>query len=595
MTVLQTAFALIMERRLAAVLSADVAGYTAMMARDEAGTLEKLEAARAVFFSLVPEHGGRVVDAVGDNILAEFSSAVDALACALEIQRKLAGGDQDCADDEPMRYRIGINVGDLVVMGDRIAGDGVNVAARIEAQADPGGVAISHSVLEQVEGKVSFRTEDRGEVTLKNVPRPVRIYAVTVAHSESGHRPADKPLSSHVPGFGGQSAIAVLPFRNLSGDPDQEYFAEALAEDLIRLLAGLRLYPVISRNSSFVYKGANTDARQIGRALGAHYIVTGSVRRAGDRLRVTAELADADDGRQLWSSRYDREMRDVFDVQDEITAAIAGALGPALTESEMLHAIRRRPQDLDAWECVHRGMWHLFRYTPEGLQKARVWALRALEIDPDEVTAHSLIAFSRMYEVVYHWAADRDEPLAEAMQAAERAYAIDRDNPMALTALGFACSLSGAQDRAIAILKRAAELNPSSALACWSLGSALAAAGRPDEAIPMVEKAMRLSPQDPMMHEFQFTIASAHFVAGRDRDALEYARHSLQRKPDQPGAWRIVAAASAFLDEQDQAREAVGEMMRLTPNLSEQRLRVFLTDHSARRYLEGLRKAGWQG
>ena len=582
-----------MERRLAAVLSADVVGYTAMMARDEAGTLEQLEATRGMICGQVPQHGGRVVDAVGDNILAEFSSAVDALHCALEIQRHLASRDDD-SDEDGMRYRIGINVGDLVVIGERIAGDGVNVAARIQAEAEPGGIAISHAVLEQVEGKLKFQAHDRGEFTLKNVPRPVHIYAIEGVDSETGGRP-DKPVSTHVPGFGGQSAIAVLPFRNLSGDPDQEYFAEGLAEDLIRLLAGLRLYPVISRNSSFSYRDSNTDARKIGRALGAHYIVTGSVRRAGDRLRVTAELADSGDGRQLWSSRYDREMRDVFDVQDEITAAIAGAVGPALTESEMLHAIRRKPQDLDAWECVHRGMWHLFRYTQEGLQKARVWALRALEIDPEEVAAHSLVAFSRMYEVVYHWVADRDEPLAEAMQAAERAYTIDQDNPFALTALGFACSLTGEQDRAIAILRRAAELNPSSALACWSLGSALAADGRPDEAIPMVEKAMRLSPQDTMTHEFLFTIASAHFIAGRDSDALELARQSLQRKPDQPGAWRVVAAASALLGKAEEAREAVGEIMRLTPNLSEQRLRVFLSDHSAERYLEGLRKAGWGG
>jgi adenylate cyclase len=586
-----------MERKLAAILSADAVGYTQMMARDEVATLEALDASRSIMGGLVKQHGGRVVDAVGDNLLAEFPSAVDAVQCAVEIQRQLRSHNADRDAEHQMNFRIGVNVGDLIVVGERVVGDGVNVAARIEAQAPTGGVAISRNVLEQVEGKLSVGFRDLGEFNLKNVPRPIHIYEVVedegAKQTDKGEVEPGRGVDPHVPGFGGRSSIAVLPFVNLSDDPKQEYFVDGLAVDLIASLAGLRVYPVISRNSSFAYKGENVDPREAGKALGAHYIVTGSVRKSGDRLRVSAELVDSADGHQIWSGRYDREIRDIFDVQDEITAAIAGAVGPALSQSEMLHAIRRSPQNLDAWDCVHRGMWHLFRYTKEGVVKARSWAARALELQPDSVMAHCIVAFSRMYEVIYQWADSRDEPLAEAMQAAERAVAADRDNPMALTALGFACSLCGARERAVAVLERAIQENPSSALAYWSLGATLATAGRPDDAIPMVEKAIRLSPQDPLMNEFLFTIGSAHFIAGRYDEAVEFAQKSLDMKSDQPGAWRVLAAANALVGKMDEARQALRQMIRLAPNLTEDRLRVFLRESEADRYIEGLRLAGW--
>lgn len=585
-----------MERRLAAILSADAVGYTKMMARNEVATLETLDAYRSIMGGLVKQHGGRVVDEVGDNLLAEFPSAVDAVQCAIEVQKQLADSNGERPEERQMRFRIGVNVGDLIVVGERIVGDGVNVAARLEAQATPGSVAISGAVLEQVEGKVPLQVTDKGEFSLKNVPRPVHVYEVGEGDgSDQGegeeHRPAIDP---HVPGFGGRSTIAVLPFRNLSRDPDQEYFADGLAEDLIACLAALRVYPIISRNSSFAFKNKSADPREAGRELGAHYIVTGSVRKSGDRIRVSAELVDAEDGHQIWSGRYDREICDIFEVQDEITASIAGAVGPALFQSEMLHAIRREPHNLDAWDCVHRGMWHLYRYSREGVAKARAWASRALELQPDLATAFCIIAFSRMYEVIYQWTDTRDEPLAEAMKAAEQAVAADKENPMALTALGFASSLCGDRERAVAVLERAVEANPSSALAFWSLGATLTTAGRPDEGIPMVEKAIRLSPQDPLMNEFLFTIGSAHFIAERFEEAIDYAQRSLDLKADQPGAWRIIAAASALLGRLEEARRAVRQVIRLAPGLTEDRLRVFLREPEVDLYVKGLRLAGWQ-
>jgi adenylate cyclase len=586
-----------MERRLAAILTADAVGYTQMMARDEVATLETLDAYRSIMGGLIKQHGGRVVDAVGDNLLAEFPSAVDAVQCAVEIQRQLAESNAERPEDRQMRFRIGINVGDLIVIGDRIVGDGVNVAARIEAEAAPGSVAISRAVLDQIDGKLPFNLRDKGEFALKNVPRPVRIYEIEDEQDERERDPNNSRagIEPQVPGFGGRSAIAVLPFRNLSPDPDQEYFADGLAEDLITSLAALRVYPIISRNSSFAYKGKPADPRQAGKDLGAHYIVTGSVRKVGDRIRVNAELVDSGDGRQVWSGRYDREISDIFEVQDEITASIAGAVGPALFQSEMLHAIRRAPKNADAWDCIHRGMWHLYRYTREGVAKARAWAARALELQPDSATAYCVIAFSHMYEVIYQWVDSREEPLQAAMQAAENAVAADRDDPMSLTALGFACSLCGHRDRAVAVLERAVQANPSSALAFWSLGATLTTAGRPDEGIPMVEKAMRLSPQDPLMNEFLFTIGSAHFMAERYEEAVQFAQRSLDMKADQPGAWRIIAAASALVGKLDEARRAVGQMIRLAPDLTEERLRVFLRDTDVERYVKGLRLAGWSG
>jgi adenylate cyclase len=587
-----------MERRLAAILSADVAGYTKMMAQDEVATLETLDAYRSIMGGLVKQHGGRVVDMVGDNLLAEFPSAVDAVQCSLEIQRQLGAQNEDRPDETKMNFRIGVNVGDLIVVGERIVGDGVNIAARIEAEAPPGGVAMSRAVLDQVEGKLPIHALDKGDFSLKNVKKPVRIFEVRSEPADDDAtktKAHDRGVEPHVPGFGGRSAIAVLPFRNLSNDHSQEYFADGLVEDLITSLAGLRIYPVISRNSSFTYKSKTVDAREAGKELGAHYIVTGSVRKAGERLRVNAELVDSHDGRQLWSGRYDRQISDFFEVQDEITAAIAGAVGPALSQSEMLHAIRRAPQNLDAWDCIHRGMWHLFRYTKQGVAKARAWGMRALELQPTSATAYCLIAFSRMYEVIYQWTESRDEPLREAMEAAEQAVAADKDDPMALTALGFACSLAGFRDRAVAVLERAVQANPSSALAFWSLGATLATAGRADEAIPMVEKAIRLSPQDPLMNEFLFTIGSAHFLAGRYEEAIEFAQRSLDLKGDQPGAWRILAAANALMGRLGEARRSVGHLMRLTPDLTEDRLRVFLREEDVELYLKGLRLAGWQG
>ncbi len=588
------------QRRLAAIFSADAVGYTKLMADNELATLETLNCHRSLISGLVRQHGGRVVDMVGDNLLAEFPSAVDAVQCAMETQRQLAVQNETLDPARRMHFRIGINVGDLIVDGERIVGDGVNVAARIEATAEPGGIAISQTVLDQVEGKLPIAAADTGEHELKNVSRPIRIFRLIDGSAESAPPAQERhnvptPMDPHVPGFAGRHAIAVLPFRNLSQDIEQEYFADGLAEDLIASLGALRMYPIISRNSSFTYKGRNVDAREVGRELGAHYIVTGSVRRSGERLRVTAELVDAEGGHQIWSGRYDRQISDIFEIQDQITAEIAASVGPALSQSEMRHAIRRSPQDLDAWSTIHRGMWHLFHRSREAMVRTREWANKALELNPNSSTAYSLICFSHMYDVIYQWSDTPAASLESARRAAEKAMALDNEDAMALTAVGFSSSFLKAHDRAIAVLERAIDLNPSSAFAYWALGAALGPAGRPDEAIPMVEKAIRLSPQDPLMNEFLFSLASAHFAAGRYQEAIAFARRSLDIEAGQPGSYRVIAAASGYLGKTVEAREAFEQMLKLAPDLTEEHLRSFLPDGLVDKYIEGMRKAGWKG
>ncbi len=588
------------ERRLAAILSADAAGYTKLMADDEVATLQTLNGHRAVMSGLVRQFGGRVVDMVGDNLLSEFPSPLDATECAVEIQRQLASRNDELPAHRRMHFRIGLNVGDLIIDGERIVGDGVNIAARIEASAEPGGIAVSGSVLEQIDGKLPLTFEDTGAHELKNVRKPVHIYKVRQADApaddadRSDPKQEDSP-QGHIPGFSGRHAVAVLPFRNLSKNEEQAYFADGLTEDIISSLAALKVYPVISRNSTFAYKDQHVDPRTISEELGAHYVVTGSVRTSGKRVRVTAELADALDGRQVWSGRYDRELSDFFDLQDELTLEIAGALGPALSQSEIRHAMRRQPKNLDAWDCVHRGMWHLFERTRDDMKECRRWANRAIELQPDSAQAWSLLAFSRMYDVIYQWTNDPDEAQQDIRAAAERAVSIDKDDVFALIALGYSLSMAEEHDRAISVFERAIESNPSSALAYWALGSAMRFAGRFDEAIPMVEKAIRLSPQDRMLHEFFFTLASVHFLAGRYGDAVDAARRSLNLQAGQPGAWRIIAAAQAFEGNLEEARAALAEMIRLAPGLTSEALKVYMPDAIAERYTEGLKLAGWSG
>jgi adenylate cyclase len=590
------------KRKLAAILSADAVGYSRLMAKDEVATLRTLEAHRNAIAALVRQHDGRVVDAVGDNLLAEFGSVVDAVSSAVAIQAELAARNDRLPAGRGMPFRIGVNIGELIVDGDRIAGDGVNVAARIEALAGPGEVWLSAAAFQQVEGKLDLDYDDMGERSVKNLPRPLRVYrakATSVADDAAARGESrERPIGSlTVAGFAGRPAIAVLPFAYLADDSgQQDYLADGIAEDLTIRLSHWRLFPVIGRGSTLAYKGRAIDPRQVSRDLGVRYVVSGSVRRAGKRIRVGCELVDAPSGRQLWAERYDRELEDIFALQDEIVDAITAAIEPALrTGAGAVLVSREPPANLDAWESFQRGWSRLHRATKkEDVDEAILLFHRARELDPSFSTAFAAEAVGHSMSILYQWTDSVSASAAEARRAAERSIELDENDPWAQLALGVVSAFSGDLTRAIPAFERTLELNPSLTLAYQGYGVALSV-DRPDDAIRILEKGIRLSPRDPFLFLFQHQIAVAHMMAGRYEEALAAEEKALRLRTDQPHAYRVLAACHGHLGEVDLARAALEKMYQLSPNFSVENLQLSNSPALVERYVEGWRKAGWTG
>jgi adenylate cyclase len=398
-----------------------------------------------------------------------------------------------------------------------------------------------------------------------------------------------------VPGFHGAPAMAVLPFDNLSGDPEQEYFADGIAEDLITRLSALRANPIIARNSSFTYKGKAVDVKQVSRELGVRYVVEGSVRKAGNRVRISAQLIDATTGAHIWAERYDRELVDIFAVQDEITEAIAGSMRPGLSQYEREHASRRHPRDLNAWDCLQRGWWHCFCLNEDDNSKARSLFERAADLDPSLVGAFVGLAWTHFYDLYLQWTESPERSLGELVRAAEETVTLNADRAETQLVFGMACFYTGQLHKAITAFERAVELDPSDAAAHALLGAALSNSGRPDEAIASTEKAMRLSPHDPVMWMFLSVMGVAHFVAERYEEAVRWLQRSLQRRPDWPTSHRFLAASYAHLGRFEEARAAFKEMQRRHPEFSLASVRLFLSGADSayvERYIDGLRKAG---
>lgn len=574
-------------RRLAAILSADAVGYSRLMTRDEEGTVRTLKAHQDALGGIVRQYGGRVVDDVGDNLLAELPSVIDAVSCAFEAQRAIGERNATRPEPERMAFRVGVHLGDVLVEGDRIYGDGVNIAARLQALSDPGGVCISGTVYEQVRSRYGDLCEDRGEQRLKNIDRPMRTYQMTVSDQSA---PAGAELS--VPGFGGRHALAVLAFDNLSGDPEQEYFGEGIAEDLItRLSVGGRL-PVISRNSSFAYKGRSVDAKQVSRELGVRYLVEGSVRRAGNRVRINAQLIDATTGHHIWAERYDRELDDIFALQDELTQTIGSALGLALGGAEQRRLLSRAPESLDAWDCVRRAMWHLSELTAEGNRRANELCRRALERDPRFAEAKAFLAVTLVWDAFHQWTDEAGAALNESLRVAEEAVALDEGSPTCREALGWACMFNQQVERAAAQFERALAVNPSFTRAYWGLGVALYSRGRADDAVGMIEKAIRLSRHDPILYLFEHNLGVAHLLTGRYEQAAECARRSVALNPRTAAAQRLLGACCGHLGRLDEAKQALAEAQRLVPDFS---LAAFREGNQvvAAPLIEGWTKAGW--
>ena len=574
-----------LQRRLAAILSADVVGYSRLMGLDEAGTLSRLNALRRGFIDpTIAAHAGRIVKLMGDGALVEFASAVDAVTCAIEIQRQLREHDAGRSEANPIQFRIGINVGDIIIEGEDILGDGVNVAARIEGIAEPGGISISEDAWRQVQGKVAANFVDAGEQSLKNIARPVRVYRVRLNEAISRAEPAltlpDKP------------SIAVLPFQNLSGDPEQEYFADGMVEDIITALSRFRNLFVISRNSSFTYKGHAVDVKQVGRELGVRYVLEGSVRKAANRVRITAQLIDAATGVHLWADRFDGGLEDIFALQDQVTASVVGAIAPKLEQAEIERAQRKPTESLDAYDYYLRAHASIHPWTREGNEEALKLFYRAIELDPGFASAYGMAAWCWFQRKASGWIEDRAHETAETERLARRAAELGKDDAVALSAAGFVLAYV-VRDMAAGVpfIDRAVALNPNLAWAWLYSGWARIWLGQPDAAIEHLAHAMRLSPLDPLIADVQAATAHAHFFAGRYDEAASWAAMA----GDSRIAPYIAAAGNALAGHAEEASKAVTRLRQLDPGLSIANLREVLGPYRPEdlaKYEAGLRQAG---
>jgi adenylate cyclase len=581
-----------MERKLTAILSADVKGYSRLMGEDEEGTIRTLTAYREVMTTLIAQHRGRVVDSPGDNLLAEFASAVDAVQGAVEIQRELKVRNAELPDPRRMEFRIGINVGDVVVEGERLYGDGVNIAARLEGLAEPGGICISGTVYDQVENKLALGYEYVGEQAVKNIAKPVRVFRillepdavsdnksvlrhaqherastpVTLSLSKGDRQPwlaAPRfrtalvlagllliigvtaflflsPLSTQDSALRTQAApaalplpdkpsIAVLPFTNMSGDPEQEYFSDGITEDLITDFSKISGLLVIARNSTFVYKGKAVKIEEVSKDLGVRYVLEGSVRKADNKVRITAQLVDGTTGGHLWAESYDRELKDIFALQDEITQQIMAALKVKMLQAE-LDRVRRIPTaNLTAYDSLLRGVEYFSRTTKEANAQARQLCERAIELDPQYADAYALLGFTHWLDWDFHWNRD-PQTLAQAFAMTQKAIALDDSLPPAHMALSLVSLSQGQPEQAIAEAERAIALDPNNADGHWVLGVILNAVGRPAEALEVIQKAMRLNPHTPF--SYSGSLGRAYRLTGQHAEAIAALKQALVRNPN---------------------------------------------------------------
>ncbi len=579
-----------MERKLAAILSADVQGYSRLMGEDEEATIRTLTAHRELMTSLIQQHRGRVVDSPGDNLLAEFASAVEAVQAAVAIQQELQARNAALPPPRQMHYRMGINVGDVVVEGERLYGEGVNIAARLEGLAEAGGICISGPVHEYIENKLALRYAYLGEQRVKNITKPVRVYKVqlaaeTTAPVTGGEPAAALPLPD-------KPSIAVLPFVNMSADPEQEYFSDGITEDLITDLSQLSGLFVIARNSVFTYKGKAVKVQEVSRGLGVRYVVEGSVRKAGNRLRITAQLVDATTGGHLWAERYDRELIDIFTLQDEVTRQIVAALQVKLTQGEQERLVRRTTDNLEAYDYCLRGWEYFHRATKEANAQARQMFEQAIELDSGFGGAYAGLGMTHWLEWLWQWNQDT-QTLERALELTQRAVALDDSLPQAHTLLGWVHLFRKRYEEALTEIEQAIALNPNDADAHARLGGALIFVGRADEAIGLEEKAMRLDPHYPPLY-LSF-LGLAYYWTGQYEAAVTSLKRALIRNPDFLAAHLHLAVAYGELGREEEARAEVSEVLRINPHYSLEgvRQRLPFKDPAAlERLLAVLRRAG---
>ncbi len=580
------------ERRLTAILAADVVGYSRLMGVDEEGTLAALKMLRReVADPKIKEHRGRIVHTTGDGLLGEFASVVDAVRCAVEMQREMAARNADVPAERRIDFRIGVNLGDIIIDENDIFGDGVNVAARLEALAEPGGICVSRVVRDQVRDKLAILFEDMGEQQVKNIARPVRVYRILLAERAGVPSILPETAPRALPD---RPSIAVLPFKNVSGDPEQEYFVDGITEDIITALSKWRWFLVIARNSTFAYKGKPVGLKEVSRDLGVRYVLEGSMRRAGQRVRITSQLIDTATGTHLWAERYDRDLTDIFAVQDDITSRVAAAIEPALSRAESQRVIAKRPEHMGAWDYCQRGFWHVHKGTRADGMAAYGLFEQALALDPNLADAHLGLARALIVQWDYASVEDFAPFVRQARESALQAAALDSENPQAQYVLAQTSHWAGDVGAAIAHASRAIELNANFALGHFYLGIGLSLDGRHEEALGAIETGLRLSPRDPRASTWLANKARALYHLRRYEEAIETALAARRIQPHAYGSL-VLVASYAQLERDQEATSALAEI-RTLPGGSANTVRWYLDRYSdpvAREHMaEGLRKAG---
>jgi len=583
------------ERRLAAILAADVAGYSRLTGLDEEGTHVRLrERLRGLADPKISEHRGKVVKHTGDGVLAEFGSVVDAVRCAIEVQRGMAEQNATMPQVKRIEFRIGIHVGDIIVDDNDIFGDGVNIAARLEGIAEPGGVCISDDAQRQVRGKVDFAFEDMGPQNLKNIVEPMRAWRLRMNASGSPAAPIEPPVeSTQALALPDKPSIAVLPFQNMSGDPEQEYFADGMVEEITTALSRFKWLFVIARNSSFTFKGKAVDVKEVGRRLGVRYVLEGSVRKASGKVRITGQLVDAVTGAHIWADRFERDMADVFALQDEVTVAVVSAIQPKLFQTEIAMATRRRPENLTAYDLFLRAMQQFYLSTREGLAEAIRLAHRALELDPQFGLFTALAGVCHTQRVLFGYAVDPQFDRKEAVRLLRLALSIDDGDPdtIAMAAI-ISAFMVGDCEREIEMANRAVALNPNSFLAWSSRGHVFRIAGLPEEAIRSFERAIRTSPVDPRLQLIFVGMGMAFIELRRFDEAIVAGKKAQRQNPSFPPASFCLASAFAHLGRDGEAREAAARLLETDPTFTISARMGRARQSHLKLLIEGLRKAG---
>ena len=623
------------KRKLSAILSADVEGYSRLMAEDEVATVQTLTSYREVMTGLIEQHRGRVVDSPGDNLLAEFSSVVDAVQCAVAVQKEFQARNAELPEDRRMEFRIGINLGDVIEEEERIYGDGVNIAARLEALADPGGICISKTAFDQIETKLPLGYEYLGDQTVKNIPKPVGAYRVvmeprvTVVGKEEEKKPSffrgrrailggviaavvvviavvwrfyltppqptvePASMDKMVFPLPERPSIAVLPFTNLSGDPEQEYFSDGITEEIITALSRVPKLFVIARNSTFTYKGKPVKVKQVAEELGVRYVLEGGVRKAADKIRITAQLIDALSGHHLWAERYDRNLSDIFAVQDDITKKIITAMQVKLTEGEQARATAKGTNNLEAYLKCLQANEYLDRLNIESNALGRQLAEEAIALDPEYAWAYYHLGRTHGVDVWLGTSKSPKQSMAKAMELLQKAIVLDDSLAIAHAYLGWLFSMTRQYDKAVALAEKAVVLNPNSAESHFRYGKILTMAGRYEESIPEYKTAIRLNPIPP--NTYLYRLGISYYLTGQYDEAITWCEKAVRREPNSLFARLFMAVAYSLSGRDEEARAEAAEVLRINPKFSLEKLAktcIYKKKGECDRLIDILRKAG---